>query len=68
MKVKASNLFKDYRRIVLDIDKKTFRSLQAGYEAEIFEEVYNKNSSAFKIIKVEEIKEKSKNARRSISK
>ena len=47
MKVKASELFKDYRCLVLGLDVKDFRALQDGKEVEITQEQYKKCKAAY---------------------
>lgn len=47
MLVKANNNFKDLRNLVLGLEKKDFRALQAGKEVEITKSLYDKFKKYF---------------------
>ena len=46
--VKATKEFKNYRCIVLGLDKKDFRALQAGKAVKVDKEIINKFPGLFK--------------------
>ena len=46
--VKATKLFKDYRCVVLGLEKKDYRALQAGKAVKVDKEIINKFPKLFK--------------------